>query len=100
MSKNSSIGSNILQDGNSREFKTGSWKGRFPSHSKEKCKHCMLCVPFCPESCIIQKDDILIGIEQEYCKGCGVCAKVCPFKAIEMKPVEEKEMTEENTRKI
>ena len=82
------IGSNILKDGNSVEFKTGAWKSRYPSHSKEKCKNCMMCVPFCPESCIRQKDGILIDIDLDFCKGCGVCAKVCPFKAIEMKDVE------------
>ena len=77
--------SNILKDGNSLEFKTGDWKNSFPDHSKEKCKNCMLCVPYCPEDCIIHKDNQLIGMDMEYCKGCGVCAKVCPFHAIEMR---------------
>ena len=77
--------SNILDDGNSYKFKTGSWKQRYPKHLKDKCKHCMMCVVYCPDSCIKHKDGVLLGMDLDYCKGCGVCAKVCPFKAIEMK---------------
>lgn len=78
-------GATILKDGNSKEFKTGDWKTKFPVHNKEKCKNCMMCIPYCPDDCINQKDGILTNINLDYCKGCGVCAKVCPFKAIEMK---------------
>ncbi len=81
-------GSNILKDGNSIEFKTGTWKSRYPSHSKEKCKNCMMCVPYCPDSCIKQENGILTKIDLDYCKGCGICSKVCPFKAIEMKEID------------
>jgi pyruvate ferredoxin oxidoreductase delta subunit len=84
----SDIGSNILKDGNSIEVKTGDWKNRRPIHLVDKCKHCMMCVPYCPEDCIIQKDNIMLGFDLDYCKGCGVCAKVCPFNAIEMKTEE------------
>ena len=78
-------GAAILTSGNSTQVKTGAWKNKFPVHSDEKCKNCMLCVPYCPEGCIYQKDGKLDKIDLEYCKGCGICAKVCPFKAIEMK---------------
>lgn len=84
-------GATILTSGNSIDVKTGSWKNKYPIHSKEKCKNCMLCVPYCPEGCIYQKDNILENIDLEYCKGCGICAKVCPFKAIEMKDCNDKE---------
>lgn len=84
-------GAAILTDGNSLKVKTGAWKNRYPEHSKEKCKNCMLCVPYCPEGCINQKEGILTDINLDYCKGCGICAKVCPFKAIEMKNLNEKE---------
>lgn len=78
-------GAAILTSGNSAQVKTGAWKNKFPVHSDEKCKNCMLCVPYCPEGCIYQKDGKLDKIDLDYCKGCGICAKVCPFKAIEMK---------------
>ena len=32
------FGGNILEDGNSVKFKTGSWKNKYPVHYKEKCK--------------------------------------------------------------
>lgn len=83
--KNKDIGSTILKDGNSLEFKTGTWKNKYPVHSKEKCKNCMMCVPYCPEDCIKHQDSILQGMDLDFCKGCGICAKVCPFHAIEMK---------------
>lgn len=78
-------GAAILTSGNSVEVKTGAWKNKFPVHLDEKCKNCMLCVPYCPEGCIYQKDGKLDKIDLDYCKGCGICAKTCPFKAIEMK---------------
>ena len=80
----SKITSNILKDGNAIKFKTGSWRNKTPIHNKEKCKNCMLCVAYCPDNCIKQKDGILTDIDLDYCKGCGVCSKVCPFKAIDM----------------
>ncbi len=91
MDKEFGRGAAILKDGNSVKVKTGDWKVRFPDHSKEKCKNCMMCVPYCPEGCIMQKDNILEGIDYDYCKGCGVCAKVCPFNAIEMKELEKED---------
>jgi len=80
----SKLGGNILYDGNSLELKTGDWKNKRPVHIKEKCTNCMMCVPNCPENCILHKDNVLLGFDLDYCKGCGVCAKACPFKAIEM----------------
>ena len=85
MDKEYSIGGTILKDGNSEKFKTGDWKNKYPRHIKEKCKNCMMCVPYCPESCIKHKDSILLGMDLDYCKGFGACSKVCPFHAIEMK---------------
>lgn len=78
-------GATILTNGNSLDIKTGAWKSREPIHIKEKCKNCMLCVSYCPEGCIYQKDGILTEINLDYCKGCGICKNACPFGAIEMK---------------
>ena len=49
MKKKYSLGGIILKDGNSVEFKTGDWKNKYPYHDKEKCKNCMMCVPYCTE---------------------------------------------------
>lgn len=88
-------GAAILTSGNSTLVKTGSWKNKAPLHSKEKCKNCMLCVPYCPEGCIYQENGILTEIDLDYCKGCGICSKVCPFGAIEMQNVENYENKKE-----
>ena len=82
-------GATILTDGNSLDVKTGTWKNRYPIHSKEKCKNCMMCVPYCPEGCIYQENGMITKFDMDYCKGCGICSKVCPFKAIEMKDIKE-----------
>ena len=80
------FGGNILEDGNSVKFKTGSWKNKYPVHYKEKCKQCGLCFPVCPEDAIpVNKDGYREDFNYDYCKGCGVCANVCPFNAIAMK---------------
>lgn len=79
------IAGNIYDDGNAEDFNTGDWRSKKPVHIYEKCKHCFLCVPVCPDDCIMHTEDTVHGIDYDKCKGCGICAKVCPFKAIEMK---------------
>jgi len=68
--------------------KTGSWRSFKPKWNSEKCKHCMICVVYCPEKAIPTKDGKRLETNFDYCKGCGLCSKECVFKAIEM--VEEK----------
>lgn len=81
------IGGNIYEAGNAREFKTGDWRSIRPVYLTEKCKQCGLCFPVCPENAIpVEKDTLQrTDFNFDYCKGCGVCAKVCPFGAIIMK---------------
>ena len=80
------IGGNIYQSGNAKEFKTGDWRSVKPVFLSEKCKQCGLCFAVCPENAIpVGKDLKRQDFNYDYCKGCGVCSKVCPFKAIEMK---------------
>ena len=83
--ENLTIGGNIYEAGNARNFKTGDWRSTKPVYFSEKCTQCGLCFPVCPDNAIpvnseLKREDF----NYDYCKGCGVCAKVCPFHAIEM----------------
>ncbi|MCR4672120.1 MAG: 4Fe-4S binding protein [Lachnospiraceae bacterium] len=78
-----SPGGMICEPGTSRLTKTGEWRTTTPVFIADKCKHCLLCVPVCPDGAIRVKDGKRGEFDLEYCKGCGICYKVCPFDAIE-----------------
>ena len=79
------VGCEIYEGGSSRLTKTGEWRSNMPVWLEDKCKQCMLCAPFCPDSSIPVKDGIRGDFDYEHCKGCGICVNACPFDAIEMK---------------
>lgn len=80
------LGGDIYEAGNARDFKTGDWRAIKPVFLSDKCKQCGLCFPVCPDNAIpVNKDLKREDFNYNYCKGCGVCAKTCPFGAIEMK---------------
>ncbi len=82
--KDMTIGGNIYEAGNARNFKTGDWRSVKPVYIEEKCKQCGLCFPVCPDDAIpVTPDKKRTDFNYDACKGCMVCAKVCPFKAIE-----------------
>lgn len=89
------IGGKIIEAGNSKEFKTGSWKAKMPVRDKKKCINCMRCTVFCPDMAIKTKKTEVDGKEKvevcdadmDYCKGCGICEVECPVKAIKMEDV-------------
>ena len=81
------FGCEIAEGGTSRLTKTGEWRSKIPVWHQEKCKHCLLCTPFCPDASIPVKDGKRFDFDLDYCKGCGVCYEVCPFGAIEWKEV-------------
>lgn len=78
-------GMHIYNAGTSKLFKTGEWRNNTPVYQEDKCKHCFLCAPVCPDSSIIVNNGKMTGIDLDHCKGCGICANVCPFGAITMK---------------
>ena len=79
------IGGNIYETGNAKEFKTGDWRSIRPVFHADKCKQCGMCFTVCPENSIPVGSDYKRGdFNFDYCKGCGVCAQVCPFGAITM----------------
>lgn len=90
------IGGVIVEPKTSLRNKTGNWRVQKPIFHPERCIHCMLCVPYCPEDAFIVEDGKLKGINYDYCKGCGLCASVCPVKAITM---EDENVEQENDEK-
>lgn len=82
-------GGSIFEPGTSELVNTGDWRTMIPVFIEEKCKHCMLCVPVCPDSSIPVKNGKRLDFDFMHCKGCGVCFKVCPFGAIEFKKEEK-----------
>ena len=79
------IGGNIYEAGNAKEFKTGDWRSIKPVFHPELCKQCGMCFAVCPENSIpVGNDYKRADFDFDYCKGCGVCAQVCPFGAITM----------------
>ena len=78
-------GLKIYEPATSRQFETGEWRTQTPVLDHEKCKQCLLCVPYCPDSCIPVKDGKRLEVDLGHCKGCGICVKACPFGAITMK---------------
>lgn len=77
-------GGEIYEPATALAFNTGTWRTNTPVIHMELCKHCMLCVPFCPDSAIPVKDGKRLDFDFMHCKGCGICKTVCPFQAIEM----------------
>ena len=83
--QNLTEGLQIYEPATSRQFETGEWRTQTPVLDHEKCKQCLLCVPYCPDSCIPVKDGKRLEFDLGHCKGCGICVKACPFGAITMK---------------
>jgi len=81
------IGGEVYEGGTSALINTGAWRTMVPTFIEEKCRHCMLCLPVCPDSAIPVKDGKRLDFNFKHCKGCGICWKVCPFDAITFGPV-------------
>ena len=77
------IGGEITEACTSVRTMTGEWRSNRPVYLADKCKQCLLCAPFCPDSSIPVKDGKRMDFDYDHCKGCGICYKVCPFSAIE-----------------
>ena len=79
-----SPGGEICEGGTARLVKTGEWRSNVPVWEADKCKQCLLCAPYCPDSSIPVPAGKRGEFDLDHCKGCGICAKVCPFGAIRM----------------
>ncbi len=78
-------GLQIYESATSRSFYTGEWRTQTPVLDFEKCRQCLLCVPYCPDSCIPVYEGKREEFDLNHCKGCGICEAACPFDAISMK---------------
>lgn len=78
-------GLQVFEPATSKMFETGEWRSNTPVVDESKCRQCLLCVPYCPDSCIQVKDGKRLPFDLHHCKGCGICVKACPFNAITMK---------------
>ncbi len=78
-------GLQIYEPGTAKMFNTGEWRTDTPVWLQDKCTQCLLCVPYCPDSCITVTNGKRNDFDYDHCKGCGICVSACPFKAIEMK---------------
>ena len=75
-------GGEIYEAGTSRLTMTGQWRTSTPVYLADKCRQCLLCVPWCPDSSIPVEEGRRLDFDLDHCKGCGICYKVCPFGAI------------------
>ena len=67
--------------------KTGAWRNIRPVIDIDNCLQCGICWKFCPDACILIKDEEPV-IDYDYCKGCIICAEECPRDAISVVKVE------------
>lgn len=79
------MGLHVYEPATSKAFETGEWRTNTPVLDLDKCKQCLLCVPYCPDSSIPVKDGKRLDFDLDHCKGCGICVSACPFGAIMMK---------------
>ncbi|MCF0123082.1 MAG: 4Fe-4S binding protein [Ruminiclostridium sp.] len=79
------LGGEIYEPATSKLTNTGAWRTNTPVLDVTKCRHCLMCVPYCPDSSLPVMYGRLVGIDYFHCKGCGICAEVCPFDAISTK---------------
>ena len=78
-------GLQIHEPATSKNFETGEWRPNTPVFHEDLCKQCLLCVPYCPDSCITVKNGKRGDFDLKHCKGCAICVAACPFNAITMK---------------
>jgi pyruvate ferredoxin oxidoreductase delta subunit len=80
-------GLEVNEGGTSVLNRTGDWRTKAPYWDQEKCKQCLMCTPYCPDSSIPVVDGKRTDFDYDHCKGCGICFTVCPFKAIRWEEV-------------
>lgn len=80
-------GMQIFGESTSLEFNTGEWTSFQPQIDEDKCVHCLMCVPVCPDSCIPVVDGKRGPFDYDHCKGCGICISNCHAGALRMERI-------------
>ena len=57
------LGGEIYEPATSKLVNTGAWRTNTPVLDTEKCRNCLLCVPFCPDSSLPVEGGKLLGID-------------------------------------
>jgi uncharacterized Fe-S center protein len=55
-----------------------------PRVSARQCTNCGICLDYCPEGAIIQRDGAAVILDEK-CIGCGECLVVCKVGAVKMR---------------
>lgn len=55
-----------------------------PRVNPKLCRNCSICLDYCPEDALIQKDGS-VDIDEKKCIGCGECLVVCNYGAVKMR---------------
>ncbi|GEM_PF-122680 len=56
----------------------GDWRVVKPVWKVDLCIDCQNCWLYCPDTSIISRDKMMVGVDYDHCKGCGICSEVCP----------------------
>jgi pyruvate ferredoxin oxidoreductase delta subunit len=84
---------------NSYAASVADWRSIKPVYNRDICIDCQNCWVFCPDTSIVSRDKIMIGIDYDHCKGCGVCVEVCPTNPKSLWMFNEREEVEEALNK-
>lgn len=56
-------------------------------HDDSRCKHCGLCVAFCPCYVLEEREGVPVAVDPDKCVGCTTCAGNCPTRSIRIEPL-------------
>lgn len=75
-------GVEIYEPATSLLVETGDWRVDVPVFKEDKCKQCLLCVPFCPDMFHSGKRMVnALILILNTAKDGGICVEICPFDA-------------------
>jgi len=80
---------------NSYAASVADWRSMKPIFNRDYCIDCQYCWVFCPDTAIIARDKVMVGIDYEHCKGCSICSEVCPTNPKSLLMYKEREDLEE-----